>query len=99
MCKEDGGIIDDLTVLRLEKEKYWVVYNASNRTKNFEWLTKQSKKFKNLKVSDVSDEISMFAVQPNAQKTLQKIPRKTYRLYLVLWELVKMAGCWSLVIQ
>jgi aminomethyltransferase len=77
MCKEDGGIIDDLTVLRLEKEKYWVVYNASNRIKNFEWLTKQSKKFKNLKVSDVSDEISMFAVQgPNAQKTLQKITKE-----------------------
>lgn len=74
MCKENGGIIDDLTILRLEKEKFWVVYNASNRTKNFDWLTKQSKRFKKLKLSDVSDNVAMFAVQgPNAQKTLQKI--------------------------
>ena len=74
MCKETGGIIDDLTILRLEKEKFWVVYNASNRIKNFAWLTKQSKRFKRLKVTDVSDDIAMFAVQgPNAQKTLQKI--------------------------
>ena len=94
MCKEDGGIIDDLTVLRLEKEKYWVVYNASNRTKNFEWLTKQSKRFKNLKVSDVSDEISMFAVQgPNAQKTLQKITEEDLSaIPRFCGNFVKMAG-------
>ena len=94
MCREDGGIIDDLTVLRLEKEKYWIVYNASNRTKNFEWLTKQSKKFKNLKVSDVSDEVSMFAVQgPNAQKTLQKITEEDLTIIpRFCGNFVKMAG-------
>jgi aminomethyltransferase len=94
MCKEDGGIIDDLTVLRLEKGKYWVVYNASNRIKNFEWLTKQSKRFKNLKVSDVSDEISMFAVQgPNAQKTLQKITEEDLSaIHRFCGNFVKMAG-------
>ncbi|MFP5369010.1 MAG: glycine cleavage system aminomethyltransferase GcvT, partial [Actinomycetes bacterium] len=31
ICQEDGGIIDDLIVYRLEGGRFWVVCNASNR--------------------------------------------------------------------
>lgn len=73
MCNEQGGIKDDFIVSRLEEEKFFMVYNASNRAKNFEWLTKHSKDFK-VKVEDVSDRVAMFAVQgPKAEQTLQKI--------------------------
>jgi len=73
MCNEQGGIKDDFVVSRLEEEKFFMVYNASNRAKNFEWLTRQSKAFK-VKVEDVSDNIAMFAVQgPKAERTLQEI--------------------------
>jgi len=73
MCNEQGGIKDDFVVSKLEEEKFFMVYNASNRAKNFKWLTKQSKNF-NVKVEDVSDEIAMFAVQgPKAEQTLQKV--------------------------
>jgi len=73
MCNEHGGIKDDFVLSRLEEEKFLIVYNATNRTKDYEWLVKNAKPF-NVKVEDVSGNIAMFAVQgPNAQKALQKI--------------------------
>ena len=73
LCNEKGGIKDDFVVSRLEKDKFLMVYNASNRAKDYEWLTLHAKKF-DVKVEDVSDNIAMFAVQgPKAEETLQKI--------------------------
>jgi aminomethyltransferase len=73
MCNEHGGIKDDFVLSRLEENKFFIVYNAGNRAKDFEWLTKWSKKF-GVKVEDVSDKVAMFALQgPRAEDTLQKI--------------------------
>ena len=73
VCNEKGGIKDDFVVSRLEKDKFLMVYNASNRAKDYEWLTLHAKKF-DVKVEDASDNIAMFAVQgPKAEETLQKI--------------------------
>ncbi|MBD3172279.1 glycine cleavage system aminomethyltransferase GcvT [Candidatus Bathyarchaeota archaeon] len=73
MCKPTGGIVDDLILYRINDEKFWVVYNASNREKDFKWLKKNSKGF-DVDLKDVSDEVAMIAVQgPQAQETLQKI--------------------------
>jgi aminomethyltransferase len=73
MCNEKGGILDDFVVYRLEAEKFLVVFNASNREKDYAWLVENSAGF-DVKIEDVSDDVSMFAVQgPNAEKTLQQI--------------------------
>jgi len=73
MCTENGGIIDDFVVYRLETEKFLVVFNASNREKDYNWLVKNAKGF-NVRIEEISDNVAMFAVQgPNAEKTLQKI--------------------------
>jgi len=73
MCNENGGILDDFVVYRLETEKFMVVFNASNREKDCNWLVKNAEGF-NVKVEPVSDNVAMLAVQgPNAEKTLQKI--------------------------
>lgn len=73
MCNEKGGIKDDFVISRLEPEKFLMVYNAANRKKDYEWLVQHSKSF-NTEVTDVSDNIAMFALQgPKAQETLQKI--------------------------
>jgi aminomethyltransferase len=39
VCQEDGGIIDDLIVYRLEGGRFWLVCNASNRAAVLEQLT------------------------------------------------------------
>lgn len=73
MCNEDGGIIDDLVAFRLEDEKYFLVYNASNRKKDFEFIKKNAQSF-DATVKDVSDEIVMVAVQgPKSINVLQNI--------------------------
>ncbi|NWF87196.1 glycine cleavage system aminomethyltransferase GcvT [Candidatus Bathyarchaeota archaeon] len=73
MCNENGGIIDDFVLYRLEKEKFMLIPNAANREKDYNWIVKNSKGF-NVKIKEISDEVAMFAVQgPNAEKTLQRM--------------------------
>jgi len=67
MCSEKGGILDDFVVYRLETAKFLVVFNASNREKDYNWLVKNATGF-DVRIDDVSDEVAMFAVQgPNAE--------------------------------
>ena len=73
MCKENGGIIDDFVIYRLEEEKFMMVSNATNREKDYNWLVTNAKGF-NVKIEEISDDVAMFAVQgPSAEKILQKI--------------------------
>jgi aminomethyltransferase len=73
MCTEKGGIVDDFVVYRFEKERFLVVFNASNREKDYGWFVRNKTEFV-VGLDDVSDDVAMFAVQgPKAEKTLQKI--------------------------
>ncbi len=73
MCNEEGGIIDDLVAFRLENEKFLLVYNASNRKKDYNWIKNHAEGFQ-VEIRDISDEVSMFALQgPKAIDTLQPI--------------------------
>ena len=69
---EDGGIVDDLLVYRLEAEKYMLVVNASNIEKDWNWISQYNTKGVNMK--NVSDDYSLFAVQgPKAVEALQSL--------------------------
>ena len=61
ILNESGGIIDDLLIYNLGNEKYMLVVNASNKSKDLEWL----KKHNNLQVTikDASNDYSLFAIQ------------------------------------
>ncbi len=73
MCNNHGGIIDDLVVFRLGEDTFFLVYNASNREKDFGWIQSHAKDF-NVQTRDVSDEVAMFAVQgPKTLATLQPL--------------------------
>jgi aminomethyltransferase len=73
MCNPRGGVVDDLIIYKLEADRFFIVYNASNRDKDFGWLNKNSDGF-DVGLKDISDEVSMIAAQgPKAEKTLQKI--------------------------
>ena len=67
-----GGIVDDLIVYHYEPEKYFLVVNASNIEKDFNWLQKQNSS--NAELENASARISQLAVQgPEALKILQKL--------------------------
>jgi aminomethyltransferase len=71
LLNQRGGIMDDLTIFRLESQRYLVVYNAANREKNWSWLVK-NKPISDMILSDVSDNVAMFAVQgPRAATVLR----------------------------
>jgi aminomethyltransferase len=40
MCREDGGVLDDLFTYRLAEDRYLTVTNASNHSKDHGWLVK-----------------------------------------------------------
>ncbi len=74
MCYEDGGIIDDLLVYRMENQ-YMLVVNASNLQKDFDWL--QSQKFGEVDIENVSDATALLAVQgPQSVAVLQKLTKE-----------------------
>ena len=73
MCNERGGIVDDLVVFRLGEERFLLVYNASNRGKDYTWIVDHARGFQSL-IRDISDEVVMFAVQgPKAVNVLQSV--------------------------
>ena len=73
MLKPDAGIVDDLITYKMSEEKFFIVYNAANREKDFAWLKESSEGF-DVGLRDMSDEIAMIAVQgPKAAETLQRI--------------------------
>jgi aminomethyltransferase len=73
MLKPDAGIVDDLITYKMSEEKFFIVYNAANREKDFAWLKENAEGF-DVELRDMSDEIAMIAVQgPKAEETLQKI--------------------------
>lgn len=73
LCNRTGGILDDLFVYRLDRHEFYVVVNASNREKDFNWFTAHIKKH-DVVMENISDYTPMFAVQgKNAVSVLQKL--------------------------
>ncbi|WPO84007.1 glycine cleavage system aminomethyltransferase GcvT [Chryseobacterium sp. JJR-5R] len=69
---EDGGIVDDLIVYKMEDEKYFVVVNASNIDKDWNHILKYNTF--GAKMTNASDDMSLLAVQgPKATEILQKL--------------------------
>ena len=70
---EEGGIVDDLIVYCLEKNKsYMIVVNASNIEKDWNWISKYNTK--DVEMHNISDKTCLLAIQgPNATKILQPL--------------------------
>ena len=69
---EQGGIVDDLLVYRMDEKTYMLVVNASNIEKDWDWISK----FNNFGVDmkNISDRTSLLAVQgPKAAQALQSL--------------------------
>jgi aminomethyltransferase len=72
MPNDTGGIVDDLLVYRWDENEYYLVVNASNIEKDWNWI-KEHNTF-GVEMKNLSDDMSLLAVQgPNALATLQKL--------------------------
>ncbi|MDD3587123.1 MAG: glycine cleavage system aminomethyltransferase GcvT [Thermoguttaceae bacterium] len=72
MCYPTGGCVDDLIVYKFSDDHFFIVVNASNTDKDFDWMTKHAPC--GLKVENVSKQFAQLAIQgPKAQEILQKL--------------------------
>jgi aminomethyltransferase len=71
LCREDGGVLDDLFTYRLGPQRYLTVTNAANHGKDLAWLQRQAEGF-DCEVTDRAGDYAMLAVQgPRARDVVQ----------------------------
>jgi aminomethyltransferase len=100
MCRENGGVIDDLLVYKYSNEKYLVVVNASNRIKDVEWMLGRA--FGDVKVRDISDDVAQVALQgPRSRDILARLapPERIPDKYYAFVDGVKVCGAMCMVSQ
>jgi aminomethyltransferase len=69
LCREDGGVLDDLFTYRLAECVFLTVTNAANHRRDLEWFRTQAKDF-DVDVIDRLDDFAMLAVQGPAARAL-----------------------------
>ena len=74
LCREDGGVLDDLFTYRLDSERYLTVTNAANHGRDLHWFRAHAREFPQAQVSDLIEDYAMLAVQgPRARELVQAI--------------------------
>jgi aminomethyltransferase len=67
-----GGIVDDLIIYRISQEHYFLVVNASNIEKDWNWISSHNDL--DVEMNNVSDEYSLLAIQgPKAAEAMQAL--------------------------
>jgi aminomethyltransferase len=73
MCREDGGVLDDLFTYRLADCEFLTVTNAANHEKDLAWLQAHTREF-DVDVLDRHADFAMLAVQgPNARSVMRSL--------------------------
>jgi aminomethyltransferase len=73
LCREDGGVLDDLFTYRLDGGRFLTVTNASNHEKDLAWFRDQAAGF-DVEIADTLDDWAMIAVQgPLARGVLEDL--------------------------
>ena len=71
---DNGGIVDDLIVYKIKDNDYFLVVNASNIEKDWNWISKFNTN--GAAMENISDDICLFAVQgPGAVAALQPLTK------------------------
>ena len=76
MCQPDGGVVDDFLFYRVGPEHFYLVVNAANIEKDYNWMLNHKKDFE-VEITNISPETGILALQgPLAERTLQKLTKK-----------------------
>jgi aminomethyltransferase len=74
LCREDGGVLDDLFTYRLDVERYLTITNAANHVRDLAWWSAHAIELADVEVDDRIDDWAMLAVQgPSAREIVQAI--------------------------
>jgi aminomethyltransferase len=73
LCRQDGGVLDDLFTYRLAESEFLTVTNAANHAKDLDWLRSHAGRF-DVDVIDMADRFAMLAVQgPDARGIVRSL--------------------------
>ncbi|WP_371364293.1 Aminomethyltransferase [Sporomusa rhizae] len=73
MCYPDGGTVDDLLIYKRSNEEYFLVINAANIEKDWNWMQENSAGF-NVELTNLSDQTAELALQgPQAETIISKL--------------------------
>ncbi|MCW3066839.1 MAG: glycine cleavage system protein [Solirubrobacterales bacterium] len=73
LCREDGGVLDDLFTYRLADEVYLTVTNAANHERDLAWFQRHAAAY-DVDVIDRAPEFAMLAVQgPRARAVVERL--------------------------
>src|SRR3954454_1918604 len=67
LCREDGGVLDDLFSYRLDGDRVLTVTNASNHVRDLEWMRAHADGF-DVELRDRLHDLAMLAVQGPAAR-------------------------------
>jgi aminomethyltransferase len=62
LCRDDGGVLDDLFTYRLGPDRFLTVTNASNHERDLAWMQRHSEGF-DVRLTDRVHDLAMLAVQ------------------------------------
>jgi aminomethyltransferase len=63
LCREDGGVLDDLFTYRVGEDRYLTVTNAANHDKDLAWFERHAREHEDVEVLDRHAAYAMLAVQ------------------------------------
>lgn len=73
MLRPDGGVVDDLLVYKRRHNDFLFVVNASNITKDEQWILRQAEGYR-VCLEFMSEEMAELAVQgPEAEKVMEEV--------------------------
>ena len=73
MCYEDGGTVDDLLVYKMAENDFFLVINAANIDKDWQWMQDNAKGF-DIDLVNRSEDYGQVAVQgPNSEKVVEEV--------------------------
>jgi aminomethyltransferase len=99
MPNNDGGIVDDLIIYRINEEKYILVVNASNIEKDWNWISSYNDVGAEMK--DVSDNYSLLAIQgPKAVEAMQSLTEVDLsNIKYYTFQIAKFAGVDNVIVS
>jgi aminomethyltransferase len=72
LCRDDGGVLDDLFTYRIAPDRFLTVTNAANHDKDLAWFQARAGDFPEAEVADAHERYAMLAVQgPRAREIVQ----------------------------
>jgi glycine cleavage system T protein (aminomethyltransferase) len=73
LCREDGGVLDDLFTYRIAPDRFLTVTNAANHEKDLAWFQAHARGF-DAEVNDAHARYAMLAIQgPRAREVVQAL--------------------------